>query len=52
MPIRTYECLSGHTFERINAPSSVKCKCGSKAKAKDWEVPAKRNPDRGIQTKM
>jgi DNA-directed RNA polymerase subunit RPC12/RpoP len=53
MPIRSYECINGHKFERINAPSSVRCpQCSAKARAKEWETPARRNPDRGIQTKM
>jgi len=50
MAIRTYICADGHKFERINAPNTVLCKCGAKAVAQEWEVPARRNPKKGIQT--
>lgn len=53
MAIRTYQCSKGHSVERINAPDTVKCPtCGAKAKAVEWEVPARRNPAHGIQTEM
>ena len=53
MSIRTYVCQNNHTFERVNAPSTLRCpRCGTKAKAKEWEVPARRNPKKGIQTEM
>jgi hypothetical protein len=53
MPIRTYICQNDHQFERINAPRTMKCpRCGTKAKAKEWEAPARRNPAHGIQTDM
>lgn len=53
MPIYNYECLNCKTnFEKF-VPykfTMKKCpKCGSTKIERVWSVPAKRNPDAGIQ---
>jgi putative FmdB family regulatory protein len=52
MPIYEYLCPHGHRFEKISTiitDEKTKCpKCGSPAE-QVVSVPAKRNPDLGIQ---
>lgn len=52
MPIYVFSCPQGHGFDKIVpcGTKSAKCpECGKKALRKGMEVPAKRNPEHGIQ---
>jgi len=55
MPIFTFHCRTcGEDFEKVVQNPDIKstshAKCGRKSKRSDKpEVPARRNPDRGIQ---
>lgn len=51
MPIYTFKCDCGKETDAIVPfdKTKIKCECGKWAKREGIEVPAKRNPQHGIQ---